>query len=206
MISTMMSTSRTPPVGVPCVVPAAACAEGSRTLKGCGEEEAQTVLAGVGVPAAVGDMVGVADAAADADAAAVGVQVGVAAGLVPAGADDSLPVVEPPLPVVLPPPVVVPPVVVLPPPAVVPPAVPPVVVPPVVVPPVVVLPPPVVVPSPVVVLPPPVVVCCWVLLDEVVALADVLGLAEGDPDAPARACSWVTTDWAWAWRLDGSGR
>jgi hypothetical protein len=155
MISTMMRTSRTAPVEVPCVVPAAACAEAGRTLKGCGDEEEQAVLAGVGV------------------------QVGEGAEPAAAVVDDLLPVAVPPVLVELPAPVVVPPVVVLP----------PVVLSPVVLPPLVVVLPPLVV-----VLPPPVVVCCWVLLGEVVALVEVLGLALADPEAPARACSWVTTD------------
>ena len=43
---------------------------------------------------------------------------------------------------------------------------------------------------------------CWVSLDEAVALAEAVGLAV----PAARACSCVATDWAWAWRLAGSGR
>ncbi len=85
MISTMISTVRTMPTGVPCVVPAAAWAEGGRTLKACGvgELEAQGVLDDV----AAGDLDAVGDVDAAGDVAAAGVQVEVAAGWVVAPVD-----------------------------------------------------------------------------------------------------------------------
>jgi hypothetical protein len=96
----------------------------------------------------------------------------------------------------------VPPPVVLLPPLELPP-------PPVVLPPPLELPPPLVVlPPPAVVLPPPAVVC-WlplVVVAEVVPVVEVVGLAVGDEVPPARARSCVTTDWAWVWRLDVSGK
>jgi len=61
MISTMMRTSRTEPTAVSGVVPAAACAEGGRTLNGCGVVDVQGVPVGVAVLAAVWDETAVPD-------------------------------------------------------------------------------------------------------------------------------------------------
>src|SRR5579862_8996398 len=175
MISTMMRTPRTEPTVVAGVVPAAACAEGGRTVKGCGVEEldAQAVLSGV---AGVWDDVAVPDLA-DAGVLRAG-QVEVAPDWVACPDPDVVVVLLVEVPPAVVPPVMVPPAVVPPvvPPVVVPPVVVPLVVPPVMVPPVVVPPvvPPVVVP-PVVV--PPVVVC-WVPLVEDVAVAEAVPVAE----------------------------
>jgi hypothetical protein len=79
MMRTMMSTFRAVTL-VGCVVPAASCWAGGRTLKACGvaELDAQAVLADGVVAAAVWDGWAVWDGVAALDGDAVGVQVEVA--------------------------------------------------------------------------------------------------------------------------------
>src|ERR1700722_13339797 len=69
--------------------------------------------------------------------------------------------------------------------------------------PVGVVPPALVVPSPVVF---PPVVCCELPLDDPPGLAEEVGRPDGDPALRASVCSLVTTDRAWACRLELSGR